>query len=131
MAETLDLSALGGERRQVNLPDGNSYDMVNMGDVGPVFMQMFGQLAEEAKDLKDSESTEGAIRLEEVMRTQAQLVIPSMPDTLASTIGFQVATAIVAQFTLDMGRAVKEQTLLPAVQFLVDQIEALDIDNAG
>ena len=131
MAETLDLSALGGERRQVKLTDGNAYEMLNMGDVGPVFLQTFGAMAEEAKNLKDAEDAAGAIRLEWIMREQSRLIIPSMSEQLAESLGFQITTAIVAQFTLDMGTAVKEQELLPVVQSLVDQIEALDIDNAG
>ena len=101
--------------------------MVGKSDCGPVFWQTFNALATETETLKDSETLDGAERLEWLIREQARISIMGIPDDVATALSFQVATGIVAQFTLDMGEMVQSGVLLPEIQALVDQAGGIEI----
>ena len=93
MTDVLDLSALGGERRKVKLPDGETYQMLSGGDLGPVLLNRFIPLFDEAQALQGADiGDESAPRLEEVLRELSGMVILDLPEPLAKSLSFQVCT---------------------------------------
>ena len=103
--------------------------MRNGGDLGPVLLNRFVPLFDEAQALQNvAVDHEDAPRLEAILLELANMIMLDLPDPLAKSLSFQVCTAIVAQFVLDMGDMVqKGAPVLPEIQAMIDKLDVMEI----
>ena len=124
--DTLDLSEIGPKRRKVKLPDGELYEIMGPADINPVLITKFGLLCQQAEALKKPDSIAEAEKLDKVVRQQALLACPFMPDDLAKSLTYQVAMGIIGFFLQDAAEIIASQGMVPEIQEVFDRITLVE-----
>ena len=119
-----DLSDLGGVREQVKLPNGELYDVLGPQDFSPTLAARFQTLSVMSEKLQGSNDEDDAVELEDLLRQEARLVCPTIPEDVAQNLPFQLAAGIVSVFLLGVGPG--GGGMAPVVQQLLDRVQSLN-----